>query len=104
MFKIDKNNNLISSDFCISSKYINPLRDWVSIIFVSLMLVICSIIFDYFMYKKVSISDMYISIEQNELILEKLNKDDISQLLTDFNKRIEYISKSKIQKVIDPSM
>ncbi len=105
MFKINKkNNSQILNNLYISSKYINPLRDWVFLLVISFIIIVCFVFFDYSVYKKIMVGEMYVSVEEKELTLEKLNKNNTDELLSDFNKRVEYISKSKVSKSPDPSI
>ncbi len=105
MFKINKkNNNQVLDNIHISPSYINPSRDWVLLLSISLLIMIGFVIFDYSIYKKIIKGQMYISIEEKELTLEKLDKQKINNLILEFNERIEYISNIKIQRNIDPSI
>lgn len=105
MFKINKkHNSQILSSLYISSKYINPLRDWIFLLVISFIIIVCFIFFDYSIYKKIIVGEMYVSVEEKELTLEKLDKKNIGELLDDFNRRVDYISKSKVLKNPDPSI
>ena len=96
-------NKLLSNNY-VSKKIVNPCRDWVVLVVLLLIMIVSSITFDFITYQKIVRGEMYISVKKEELTLVNLEKDKINIILDNFQQKKDYISKIKIESIIDPSI
>ena len=97
-----KNN--ISDNNYISKNIIKPCRDWFFLLTFLIIAIIFSVFFDIFTYQKIIKGEMYISVGKEELILVKLEKEKLKNITDSFEQKKEYISKARIDNVVDPSI
>ena len=103
--KIDLKTKMDFLDKLLSSrKIINPKRDWMLLLAFFLILIISFILFDFFMYKKISSGEMYISINRSDLNIEVLKTAALKKLIDSFEAKKETVASLKVQNLIDPSI
>ncbi|MDD4804189.1 MAG: hypothetical protein PHN69_03360 [Candidatus Pacebacteria bacterium] len=96
-------NNIFSNSH-ISKNSIKPCREWIVLIVLLFVMIISSIIFDIITYQKIIRGEMYVSVGKDELIFVKLEKDKLKDITDRFEEKKEYVSKAKIENIVDPSM
>jgi hypothetical protein len=96
-------NKFLDNNY-ISKNIINPCRDWIILLALLLIMIVSSIAFNFITYQKIVKGEMYISVKKEELTLVNLEKDKINMILDSFQQKKDYISKIKIESLIDPSI
>jgi|GEM_PF-6621325 len=102
--KLNSFTNGIFNKIFDSNKVINPKRDWILLIILFLVMLVCAITYDSLIYTKISNGEMYVSINRNELNLENLKIDELKKLIDNFESKSAKISSLKIGPSIDPSL
>ncbi|MCX6717149.1 MAG: hypothetical protein NTU76_00545 [Candidatus Taylorbacteria bacterium] len=85
-------------------KKINPNRDCVVLLIVFGILLISTIVFNFYFYINISNGDMYINVSREELVLKSLKIDSLKKIVDNFESKKEIISKLKVEYIIDPSL
>ena len=85
-------------------KKINPNRDWVVLLIIFGILLISTIVFNFYFYINISNGDMYINVSREELVLKSLKIDSLKKVVDNFESKKEIISKLKVEYIIDPSI
>lgn len=94
----------IVKDKYISKNLIKPCRDWRLLIISFLIMLVVSITFDFLTYQKIVKDEMYVSVVKEELVLVELKDKELEDIVSDFEKKREYISEIKIIDLLDPSI
>lgn len=85
IFKIKSLINIFfQKQISLSEKIVNPKRDWNILIFFFIIFILISVIYDYYIYQKITKGEIYISINKEDLVIENLKSDDLQKILDNF--------------------
>lgn len=90
--------------FFDSHAIVRPKRDWMILVTFFIVVIISVIAFDANMYLQIRSGDMYVSVNKDELIIEKLKASQLQAVINIYEARKEKIANAKVQKLVDPSI
>lgn len=88
----------------IPREFVNPKRDWITLIIILNILVISAVGFDIYMYNQIVSGDMYVSVQKDELVIEKLKKNELGKILDVYESKKVNVINLKTNNLIDPSI
>jgi hypothetical protein len=96
--------NFLEGRTFFSGKIVNPKRDWSILVFLFSIIIIASIGFDFYMYRKIVSGDMYVSVRKDELVIESLKSNDLKKIADNFELKKTNMTNLKLENLIDPSI
>lgn len=88
----------------LSREWVNPKRDWMTLIAILSLLIILAMGFDMYMYKQIVSGDMYVSVKKDELTIETLKKDELRKILDTYEFKKVNVIDLKTTNLVDPSI
>lgn len=85
-------------------RIVSPKRDWGILLIIFSILVIASVVFDFYMYQKIVSGDMYVSVKKDELVIESLKSSELKNITDNFESKAVNITKLKLENLVDPSI
>ena len=91
-------------DFSNYTSDIKPRRDWRILVILLAVMFLGIMSFDAFLYYQNVGGDMYVSIDQKDLYLQKIKTSNLKQTIQNFENKKITISSLKKTSLIDPSL
>ena len=100
---IDDVKNYIS-DFSNYTSDIKPRRDWKVLVVLLIVMFLGIMSFDAFLYYKNVGGEMYVSIDKNDIYLQKIKSANLNLVIQNFENKKTAFATLKRSLLIDPSL
>lgn len=100
---IDDVKNYIS-DFSNYTSDIKPRRDWKVLVVLLIIMFLGIMSFDAFLYYKNVGGDMYVSVDQKDIYLQKIKASNLKLVIQNFEDKKESFNNLKKTSLVDPSI
>jgi hypothetical protein len=98
------NNIFANKGTSLFSGKLNPRRDWGILIWSFILIVIVFMAFDAYVYFGTDNGDMYVGLDNSELVIERLNTNKLSDVIKRFEVKRMELSDLKREPLIDPAL
>lgn len=83
---------------------INPRKNWIFLLVLLTVFVVISIVFDLYMYYKISNGDLYVIVKTEDVTVENLKSVELQKILDNFETKKNNIGQLKLENLVDPSI
>jgi len=102
--KISLSNRNSGTIFVWLGKIINPQKNWIILIIIFIILILTSLGFDFNYYQQIVSGDMYVDINRADLSIQSLKKNELQNILDNFEAKKTSIATLKAKNLVDPSI
>lgn len=83
---------------------INPKRDWIILITIFLVSVVFFILLGLNIYRDTNSKELFVDISKEEIIIEEVKPEEMSAVISVFEKKKTMFNSVKTIKLVDPSL